>query len=285
MQGILSSIQSVFNTITVVDVLDILIMSYLIYQVIRFTRRTRAAQLIKGIIMLIIIYLLASQIGFKTVNFVLDKVLQYGIIALLFVFQPEMRRALEKLGRGRFSAFSIFSSKSITDEDRARWIAAINDICTAAESMSAEKTGALMAVERQTGLEEIISTGTVVNAAISPELIETIFFEGCPLHDGAVIIRDARLYAAGTYLPLSANPEINRDLGTRHRAAVGLSENSDAMVIVVSEETGVISVAKNGVIVRKLDRQGLQRMLMSEVLPEHTAKSSIFTRVFKNEEK
>ena len=277
MQGILSSIKSVFNTIGIVDVLDILIMTYLIFQLIVLARRTRAVQLVKGILILLVAYLVASQIGFKTLNFVLDKVLQYGIIAAIVVFQPELRRALEQMGRGKLA--SMLGLRSVSQEESAAMVSAINDICAAVETMAEDRTGALIAIERKTGLGDVITTGTVVDSVITPELITTIFYEGSPLHDGAVIVRDARVYAAGCYLPLSSNMEIGREMGTRHRAALGLSENSDAIVIVVSEETGIISVAQNGVIARKLDRSGLQRILRKELLPEPQQKS-IFGRVF-----
>lgn len=287
MQAFWNSIVSVFSTMGIVDYLDILIMTFVVYELIMLARKTRAAQLVKGIVILLLAYLLASQLGFKTLNFVLDKVVQFGIIAVIVVFQPELRRALEQLGRSKISRFSpirlIFGSKKLSEADMGRLVSAINDICDAAERMAQDKTGALIAIELETGLGDIITTGTVVDSAVSTELITTVFYEGSPLHDGAVVIRDGRLYAAGCYLPLSQNSEIGREMGTRHRAALGLSENSDAIIIIVSEETGIISVAQNGVMVRRLDRQGLLRILKKEILPSEEDTKSLFGKVFKNE--
>lgn len=260
-------LKGIFASIQLVDVLDILILTYLIYQLILLAQRTRAVQLIRGIIVLLVCYTVAQHFGFKTLNFVFSNVLQFGIIAAIVVFQPELRRMLENVGR-KTGTLPFFGQHRTGEESAAMWSEAINDICASVEAMSMDKTGALIAIELKTGLSEIAATGTTVDARLSSELLETIFYEGCPLHDGAVIVRDGRVYAAGCYLPLSANTEIARELGTRHRAALGLSENSDAVVIVVSEETGVISVAQNGILVRRLDRISLMRILKRELIPE-----------------
>lgn len=260
-------LKGIFASIQLVDVLDILILTYLIYQLILLAQRTRAVQLIRGIIVLLVCYTVAQYFGFKTLNFVFSNVLQFGIIAAIVVFQPELRRMLENVGR-KTGTLPFFGQHRTGEESAAMWSEAINDICASVEAMSMDKTGALIAIELKTGLSEIAATGTTVDACLSSELLETIFYEGCPLHDGAVIVRDGRIYAAGCYLPLSANTEIARELGTRHRAALGLSENSDAVVIVVSEETGVISVAQNGILVRRLDRISLMRILKRELIPE-----------------
>lgn len=267
MADIWNMIVSIFSSIEIVDVLDILIMTYLIFHVIQLVQRTRAVQLFKGILVLLLCYIVANQIGFKTVNFLLGNFLQFGIIAIIVVFQPELRRILEQVGR-KTGMISFFGSHKSNEEAAAIWLESINNICSSVETMSNSKTGAIIAIEIKTGLNEIAATGTLIDAKLTSELIETIFYEGCPLHDGAIIVREGRVYAAGCYLPLSANNEIGREMGTRHRAALGLSENSDAIVIVVSEETGIISVAQNGVLVRRLDRLALQRILKQETIPE-----------------
>lgn len=267
MQAVWNFIRSVFGSIELVDVLDILIMTYLIYQLIRLARKTRAIQLLKGILVFLLCYFVSTQAGFKTLNFVLSNFLQFGIIAVIVVFQPELRRALEQVGRTT-GLLSNLGAHRAADETTAAWVESINNICNSAETMSKNRTGALIVIEQKTGLGDIISTGTLVDAKLTSELIETIFYEGCPLHDGAVVVRDGRVYAAGCYLPLSANTEIGRELGTRHRAGLGMSENSDAIVIIVSEESGIISVAQNGILVRRLDKISLMRILKREILPE-----------------
>ena len=267
MQAVWNLIRSVFGSIELVDVLDILIMTYLIYQLIRLARKTRAIQLLKGILVFLLCYFVSTQAGFKTLNFVLSNFLQFGIIAVIVVFQPELRRALEQVGRTT-GLLSNLGAHRAADETTAAWVESINNICNSAETMSKNRTGALIVIEQKTGLGDIISTGTLVDAKLTSELIETIFYEGCPLHDGAVVVRDGRVYAAGCYLPLSANTEIGRELGTRHRAGLGMSENSDAIVIIVSEESGIISVAQNGILVRRLDKISLMRILKREILPE-----------------
>lgn len=244
------------------DVLDILIVTLFIYQLIRLIQRTRAAQLIKGIALVVVVYLIAGVLKLKTVSYIFQNVLQIGLLAIIVVFQPELRRALEQMGRG---GFSLFPKRSDT-ERISMWHGVIVAICDSVHSMSESKTGALIVVARDTGLNEIIGTGAVINATVTSDLIETIFFEGSPLHDGAIIIDNGRIRAAGCLLPLTANVEISRNLGTRHRAALGMSETSDALVIVVSEETGIISIAHNGILIRKLDGTNLFRILSNELM-------------------
>ena len=224
-----------FNPI--VDLLDILVVTFLIYEAISLVRQTRTAQLAKG------------------------------IIALVVVFQPELRRALEQVGRTSLFGMQLFKSKADPGDLRAKWQSAIVAVCDSAEQLADSRTGALVVLERRTNLSEIIKTGTVLNADITPEMLGTIFYEGTPLHDGAVVVRDGRIEAAGCFLPLSNNLEIGKDMGTRHRAALGMSENSDAVVVVVSEETGIISLAKNGVLIRRLDRQNLFNLLEGDMVP------------------
>ena len=251
-----NSLLSIIRTITIVDILDIVIVAYLICKGVKLVRETRAEQLVKGIALLAISYLLAEQVGLKTVSFVLRYVFEYGMIALLVVFQPELRRALEQMGRTRLSSFNVFGAGN-TDEEEAvwKWRTAISMICNASAALSRQKIGALMVIERQTKLGEIIKTGTIINADPTAELIGNVFFPNSPLHDGAMIIRGGRLYAAGCFLPLST------------------SENSDAVVVVVSEETGVISVAMNGRLQRGFDAHTLSQLLEKELLPNKPSES------------
>ena len=189
-----------------------------------------------------------------------------GFIAAVVLFQPELRRALERLGQNTNWA-GLFNWRRSDPSLRSVWQSAVVAICDAAEQLSDTRTGALMVLERNNDLEEIIRTGTPLSANVIPEMLGTIFYEGTPLHDGAVIIRDGRIVAAGCVLPLSNNLEMGKDMGTRHRAGLGMSENSDAIVVVVSEETGIISLAKNGVLIRSLDRQNLFNLLQEEIIP------------------
>lgn len=253
-----------------IDLIDILVVAFLIYNVIELVRQTHTAQLAKGVLVLFLVYIVADFAGMRTLGWMIKSVMQFGLIALVVVFQPELRRALEQVGRTSVFGTSLFRSKVDPNDMRSKWQNAIVAICDAAERFSDARTGALMVLERRTNLSEIIKTGTVLHADINPEMLGTIFYEGTPLHDGAAVIRDGQIEAAGCFLPLSNNLEIGKDMGTRHRAALGMSENSDAVVVVVSEETGIISIAKNGVLIRRLDRQNLFNMLEGDMVPPET---------------
>ena len=253
------------------DVFDILLVTLLIYQFIRLIQRTRAVQLIKGIALVVVVYFIAGVLKLKTVSYIFQNVLQIGLLAVIVVFQPELRRALEQMGRGGF----FFFTKRSTEERISMWHGVIVAICDAVKSMSESKTGALIVIARETGLNEIVGTGAVLNAVVTPELIETIFYEGSPLHDGAIIIDNGKVKAAGCLLPLTSNIEISRSLGTRHRAALGMSETSDALVIVVSEETGTISLAHNGILIRKLDGTNLFSILSNELMVTPTENQNV----------
>lgn len=266
--NLLGGIGNVLRDFKIADLLDIAVVAFLVYELIALVRQTRAAQLVKGILVLFAASFLSDLWGMRTLNYILQKLLQFGVLALVIVFQPEIRRALEQVGRTNIFAISIFSGKTPDEQSRERWKTAIATVCDAAEQMSASRTGALIVFERRTNLSDIIKTGTVLDSDINVEAIGTIFYEGTPLHDGAVIVRDARIKAAGCVLPLSANLDISKDMGTRHRAALGMSENSDAVCVVVSEETGIISLAKNGVLIRRLDRQNLYNLLRMELIPD-----------------
>lgn len=263
------------------DALDVLIVSFVIYNAIKLIRETRAGQLVKGLMIMLAAWLLASYLQLYMLKSFFNYFFQFSMLALLVVFQPEIRRALEQIGRSKLSA-GINSGKSWLysigtkeeEELQAKRRHAINataDVCCAFQKT---KTGALIVFERQTKLGDIIDTGTIVNAEPSVPLIGNIFFNKAPLHDGAMVIRDGMVYAAGCILPLTKNDSISVDLGTRHRAAIGMSENSDAVVVVVSEETGQISIAKNGELTRDYNRETLQSTLESLVLQEGVEETS-----------
>jgi diadenylate cyclase len=264
-------VKNIFGTFTLVDVLDIAIMSFLIYQLIKLVRETRAAQLIKGIAILLVIYLLAKAIELKTMMFLMENILQIGFLSLVVVFQPELRRALEQVGRSRIGKLQVFGAGLIEQETYAAWQKFINALVEKVPALSRQKIGALIVIERNTKLGDIIDTGTIINSDASSELIGNIFFPKSPLHDGALIVRDGRLYAAGCFLPLSDNSQISKELGTRHRAALGMSEASDALIVVVSEETGLISVCQNGKLERGFSAGRLKELLMSTLLQEKNA--------------
>ena len=215
------------------------------------------------------VYLVANVLNMRTVTWLLNSLLQVGLLTLVVLFQPEIRRALERMGQTDQWASKLFNVKGRYNDPsfKGAWRSAIIAICDAAERFSETKTGALIVLERSTNLSEIVRTGTPVNSAVNLEVLGTIFYEGTPLHDGAAIIENGRIKAAGCVLPLSNNLEMGKDMGTRHRAGLGMSENSDAIVVIVSEETGIISMAKNGVLIRRLDRQNLFNLLQEEIVP------------------
>lgn len=226
------------------DIIDILIMAYIIYKAIGFMRDTRAGQLAKGLVLLVLLYFIANWWKLATLKWVLSRFVDYIIIAIAIIFQPELRRILERVGHTKLmnTQSSSYDSEPIED--------CIDKVSRAAGLMQESKTGALVVFERSTQLGEIIDTGTVINATPSVQMVNNIFFPKSPLHDGALIIRDGRLYAAGCILPLTQREDLSSQLGTRHRAAIGMTENSDAVVLVVSEETGTISIVVNGQITR-----------------------------------
>lgn len=251
------------NPIT--SLVDILFVAFVFYSLIKMVRDSRAEQLIKGIVVLALVYLVAYLIDLRTVSFLLEKLFSNGLVLLVVIFQPELRRALEHAGYSKF-ARSLFRFGKSDDEYVKRWESAIESICSAAELLQKQRMGALMVLERDTRLGDIIDTGTTVEAVATPELIGNIFFNKAPLHDGAMILRDGKITAAGCILPLTDKLELSSELGTRHRAAVGMSENSDAVIVVVSEESGTISVARGGSLLRGFDRRSLQELLTREML-------------------
>ena len=267
----LNSIVANFQTFKLVDLLDILIIAFLIYQLLGIVNRTRAGQLAKGALIVLAVYLVANILNMRTVTWLLNSLLQVGLLTLVVLFQPEIRRALERMGQTDQWAYRFFNKSRYNDTSlKGAWRSAIIAICDAAERFSETKTGALIVLERHTNLSEIVRTGTPVNSAVNLEVLGTIFYEGTPLHDGAAIIENGRIKAAGCVLPLSNNLDLGKDMGTRHRACLGIAENSDAIAIVVSEETGIISMAKNGVLIRHFDRQSLYTRLIDEMIPKES---------------
>lgn len=268
MDNLIYDIQGILNSFGISDFLDIVVVAYLMYQAIRLVRETRAIQLVKGLAVLVGVYAVATFAQMRSLSFLIRYVFQYGALALLIVFQPELRRSLEQVGRTRFSSLQLFGGNVDVDDINSRWRRAISAIGEAATFLSKRRIGALIVLERQSMLGEIIKTGTVIDAAPSTELLGNIFFPNSPLHDGALIIRDGRLVAAGCYLPLSDNFTISKEMGTRHRAGLGMSENSDAIIVIVSEETGVITVAKNGKLMRGFTEEQLAKELESAFIVE-----------------
>ena len=258
------------------DIIDIAVLAWLVHKSIMLVKETRAGGLIKGIVFLAVAYAAMSFVEMKAMTFLLKNLFSIGLLALIVLFQPELRRSLEKIGHSKVSKFAVFSSLSSESADTItqKWAIAIEAICDACEDLSSTTTGALIVIEQESKLGEQIDTGTILDAIPTKELFGNIFYPKTPLHDGAVIMRDGIIHAAACFLPKPQKEEtINKSLGSRHRAAIGMSENSDAVVIVVSEETGTISVAENGVLTRSFSRDSLKKLLRARLLPEKPAKA------------
>ena len=265
--GTCGTVSGSLPAISIMDILDILIVAYLIYKVIDWIKRTRAWVLFKGLVVIFILWAVAEILKLNTVVWILSRAVSVGIIALVVVFQPELRKALEQLGKGRlFSAFSLDLFLSGPEEGEEKVSArTVDEIVKAAAKMSANHTGALILLEQKVPLGDHERTGIPIDAVVSSQLLLNIFQKNTPLHDGAVIIRSNRVAAATCFLPLTESREVSMELGTRHRAAIGVSEVSDAYAIVVSEETGAISVAKGGVLYRDIGAEKLRAMLAQAV--------------------
>lgn len=250
------------SMVRITDFIDIIIIAFLVYQCVRFVRETRAELLVKGIVMLLILVQMSRWFRLNTVWYIMQNIVQLGLFALLIVFQPEMRRGLERIGRSNVGKILKFT------DDEEVLLTTIDTVCDAVGELAKTRTGALICVERSAKLGDIIRTGTHINADITYELLVNIFVPNTPLHDGAVVISENKIVAAACFLPLTANNDLSKELGTRHRAAIGLSENSDAVVIVVSEETGKISVALDGDLTRNLTvdtlKLALRKILQAE---------------------
>jgi len=247
------------------SIIDIGIVSYVIYKVIVLVRETRAWQLIKGILFILVAAELSKQLGLKTIAFIMNNIITVAAIALVVLFQPELRRGLEQIGRSRFRDFFSFEEQNTGIQTTA----AIEEIIKACMEMSKTYTGALIVFERNSKIGEIINTGTQLESNISSELLINIFTPNTPLHDGAVIIRDNRIKAASCFLPLTDNPNLSKELGTRHRAALGITEVSDSIAVVVSEESGKISFALNGGLTRNLASDTLRKALNKNLLEDN----------------
>ena len=251
---IINAIISGFQDIRFQDVLDIVIITVLVYKIIEWSMNTRAYQLLKGLGVLLLILLLSTLFNLYTINYLLNTLLVSGIVVMAVIFQPELRRGLAHIGRFKFN----FSAKDKSDDSGI-----VREIVNALIELSKRKVGALIVIERETKLDEYLPTGTPMDAKITSALIQNIFEPNTPLHDGAVIVRDGRIHYAACVLPLFNDANISRELGTRHRAAMGVSQASDSLTLVVSEETGVISYAENGKLVRYVDRIALTELLES----------------------
>lgn len=251
----------------ITDTLDILLVALAVYGIIKLVRDSRAEQLLKGFLLLGLAYGVAYLFGLTSIKYLLQILMDNILIILAIIFQPELRRALEQMGHSSFSRFRIQGAGSAESREFIdHWKQAIAAVCATADTLKNQRMGALIVIERNTRLGEIAATGTELNADITPELLGNIFFNKAPLHDGATILRDAKIYAAGCILPLTRNASLSSSLGTRHRAAVGMSENSDAVIVVVSEETGTISVAKGGALTRDYTPESLAAYLEQEII-------------------
>ena len=256
------------HRIRIIDVLDILIVAVIVYELLLLTRHTRGSALLKGLFLLLIIALMSNLFGFISLNWLLRAILQNGAVVLVVLFQPEFRKALERMGRTRL--FQKNGRKSMNEECDL----IISEIIQSIMDLSKRRVGALIVFEQQTGLQDVIETGTRLNAEISAPLLENIFEPKTPLHDGAVVIRDSEIMAAACILPLAEASGVSRELGTRHRAAVGITENTDSIVLVVSEETGIVSMAKDGQLTRPLTVKTLEEVLNGIVT---TKESKVFS--------
>lgn len=259
----------------VIDVIDILIVAVILYELLLLTRHTRGSALLKGLFLLLVIMLLSNLLGLKSLNWLLLAVLQNGALVLVILFQPELRKALERMGRSRLLTKT---SRRNVDEERDTVMA---EIVQTVVDLSRRRVGALLVFERKTGLEDVIETGTRLNAEVSAPLLENIFEPNTPLHDGAVVIRDDQVIAAACILPLAEASGVSRELGTRHRAAVGISENADAVVIVVSEETGIVSMARDGALKRPLSTDELKAFLNDYYSITNSGLSSFLRKILK----
>ncbi len=283
MSAVLDTIYTVWNqfvytlsNVRIFDIIDILLIAFIIYKAVEFLRETRAGQLVKGIILLLALYAFAIVFKLAVLRWLLSAVFGSAIVAIAIIFQPELRRLLERVGQTRISNIQAVGDKN------EEVINAIDKICKSAGQFQKDKTGALIVFERKTQLGEIINTGTIIDAQVSESLVGNIFYPKSPLHDGAVIVRDGRIYAASCILPLTQSTTFSSQLGTRHRAAIGMTENSDAIVLVVSEETGTISVTFNGQITRNHTVESAFEVIKEKLVYENDQDNdTVFKRVVK----
>ena len=283
----LSRFVSTVSSIDIKDVIDMILLTYCVYKGIKLVRETKAQQLLVGILIVVAVYIVVSELELKAMSYLLQNFFQVGLIALVVVFQPELRRILERVGRTNIRSLNIFNDGYRADNATQNWSDAIDVIGEAASQLSESTTGALIVIERKIRLGEQIDTGTVMDCIPSVATLGSIFFPKTPLHDGAVIIRNARIIAAGCFLPTPQKEEtINKQLGLRHRAAIGMSENSDAIIVVVSEETGTISIAENGELTRGYTHERLVKYLKSQIIPEKSQnEGNLFTKLIGRKDK
>lgn len=288
----LNDVLAVFSTIQLKDIVDILAITFIIFSLFKLVRETRAEQLLKGVVVLLAVYIISTVFGLSMLTSLMRILFEFAVIIIVVVFQPEIRKALERIGQSNFTKkyLSFFFQNGKTDEEIKAIKKSIVDVADIATLFSHSKTGALIVFERNVMLSDIADSGTILNSESSVALLGNIFFNKAPLHDGATIIRNGKIYASGCILPLTDNNHIDINLGTRHRAALGMSENSDAVVLVVSEETGVVSVAVNGRLIRDLNREALIATLEDFIIDDtkvYVKDSSKFSfmRKEKNDEK
>ena len=283
--GFFKQLLLAFADFRVRDAIDILIVAFVIYKAIGFFKETRAKVLIKGLLVLLGIWFVAQWFDLISIKWVLMKFFDYAIIAVAIIFQPELRHALERMGHSKLGNLgNLGGAQTAADSEAIK--KSVDEVCKACATMQEQKIGALIVFERSTPLGEVTATGTSVDANVSQELVGNIFYPKSPLHDGGMVIKDCRVDAAGCILPLTSNNELSKALGTRHRAAVGMSETSDAVVVVVSEETGIISVCVNGVIKRDYNQMSLRERLYKELITvEDESKKNLFTRIFGKKER
>ncbi|MFB6469567.1 diadenylate cyclase CdaA [Cytobacillus sp. Hz8] len=255
----------------ITNIIDILLVWYVIYKLINLIKGTRAVQLLKGIFVILLVTFVSDKLHLQTLNYIMEQVLLWGVLAIIIIFQPELRRALEQLGRGKF--FSRSSNQEDEGQEKL-----VESIVKATDYMAKRRIGALISVEKETGMGDYIETGIPLGAKVSSELLINIFIPNTPLHDGAVIIQRNAIAAAACYLPLSESPFISKELGTRHRAALGISEVTDSITVIVSEETGAISLTKNGELHRGLTLDAFRALLSSELIIEEKMKQASSAR-------
>ena len=250
------------SSISITDIIDIIIIAFILYKVLGFIKKTRAEQLVKGLVVLVAIAFLSELLRLYALHWILITTMQFGVFALIVVFQPELRRGLEFVGRAKFfkPQFATMDKEKIKSTTSA--------IVNAVDYFSDNKVGALIIMERETSLTDVAETGVIVDSDVSTEVIENLFYEGAPLHDGAVLIRENKVYAAGCVLPLTKNKDLDKEIGTRHRAGIGITEISDAVAIIVSEETGIISTASDGKLTRFLDIKSVEKTLLNIYLTD-----------------
>lgn len=273
MQYIISVFESflaALSTFEFKDAVDIICITLIIFAVVRYVRETKAEQLLKGVVILLVIYFASVIFDLRMLTSLLKSLFDYAVIILFIIFQPEIRKALERIGRSKFSKSFIFSSQESFEPLQNAQKKIIQDVSDAAVVFSRSKVGALIVFERKSNLGDVINTGTIINAESSVAVIGNLFFNKAPLHDGAMVIRNGRIYAAGCILPLTKNEDIDINLGTRHRAGIGMSEESDAVVLIVSEETGHISLSVKGNLTRMYNREELVNRLEQLILPSDT---------------